>query len=403
MFYLIIFCILLILAILEILPQNKINQRILVGLSWGILVLVAGLRYETGGDWNFYTDEFNKTNPLGAVLTGAGWGSNKEIGFVFLCSIIKQLGGSVQILFFLVTLFTVTMVTKCLKLYTKYVVFGLLVYYSILYFPLDMICIRQSIAVSICFCAIQYIKKESLLKYTSLIIIASLFHVSSLLTLPLYFLFKAKLSNLTMIAVVVIGCILMLLQVSYLQKILIFIVNLLKEETWRERCIYYLTERTFAVSRTISIGFFLNLFLFAVFMWKKDEIVKKTYGNIFINMFWFSLIIYYYGYEFVEMSYRFRFSYLISMVVLFVYMIDINIKYLKKPVIISGIVLYCLFFARGVFCDIDKSQVQYISFNPYQNYVIYKIFDLKSTGAERLEEGNARFEEVRKKASNEKK
>ena len=411
MFYLVVFFILLGLAILEIWPKYKINHKILIGIAWGILVIVAGLRYETGGDWDIFSDLFEQTNPIGKVLTGEGWGFTgkrllkaiAEIGFTLLCSVIKQFGVNVQVLFFVITLFSITLITKCLKLYTNYVVFGLMIYYSILYFPLDMICIRQSIMVAMCLYAIQYIKKKSFLKYVLIIIVASTFHNTALLMIPLYFLFKARLNNLTMIIIVAIGCILMILQFPYFQKTLAVIYDLAGEGYVRNTIYYYTTESAFTVSKSISIGFFLNLFLFAVFLWKRDDIEKNPYGSIFFNMFWFSLIIYYYGYDLMEISYRLRLSYLISMVILFTYMVDINIKYLRKPVVVSIIVFYCLFFARGVFCDIDKSQVQYIAFNPYQNYVTHKVFNLESTGKERLNEGNRRFKELRDKAIREKK
>jgi len=129
-------------------------------------------------------------------------------------------------------------------------------------------------------------------------------------------------------------------------------------------------------------------------LWNRKDIEKKPYGNIFLNMFMVSLIIYYYAYELIEIANRFRLSYLISVIVLFPYLIEGYLKYINKVFISIIIVLYCFTFNRGIYYD--KSASQYISFNPYQNYLIYKTFDLKSTGSERLKKGNEMFERQRK-------
>ena len=58
MFYLICFVILFILAVLNVQMHDKLSRQILSGLAALMLIGIAGLRYETGGDWDEYTEIF---------------------------------------------------------------------------------------------------------------------------------------------------------------------------------------------------------------------------------------------------------------------------------------------------------------------------------------------------------
>ncbi|MBQ2170491.1 MAG: EpsG family protein, partial [Paludibacteraceae bacterium] len=145
MFYLICFVILLVLAILNVQMHDRLSNQLLSGLAALLLIGVAGLRYETGGDWDTYAMLFREFPDLSRLI-----GHPKELmaqqveeGFVLLNALIKSLGGTVQHLFFVVTAVNLTLITCALQRYTKYPVVALLCYYGILYFQLEMIYIRQ--------------------------------------------------------------------------------------------------------------------------------------------------------------------------------------------------------------------------------------------------------------------
>lgn len=53
---------------------------------------------------------------------------------------------------------------------------------------------------------------------------------------------------------------------------------------------------------------------------------------------------------------------------------------ISKPIIITFVLFYSFVNARQFIME-DRSVIPY---NPYQNYLIYEFFDLKSTGPERL-------------------
>ena len=101
MFYLICFGILFVLAVLNVQMHDKLSTQILSGLAAIMLIGIAGLRYETGGDWDAYTDIFANLESIDSGI---------EEGFMFLCQSIKSMGGTVQHLFFVVTLINITLI-----------------------------------------------------------------------------------------------------------------------------------------------------------------------------------------------------------------------------------------------------------------------------------------------------
>ena len=149
MFYLIVFGILAILSLMNLQFTDKLSRQMLMLPVVLMLIGIAGLRYETGGDWDVYTRLFLKFPDLESLRYNPLLIHNKhaEEGFILLCAIIKSLGGTIQTLFFVVTAFNITLIASVLPKYTKYPVLALLCYYCILYFNLEMIFIRQAIAV----------------------------------------------------------------------------------------------------------------------------------------------------------------------------------------------------------------------------------------------------------------
>ena len=381
MFYLIIFCILLFFSILEVSNIDNGSKRILIIFTSLILILVAGLRYETGGDWNIYENIFHKIKPIGEIAAGAKTYSGIELGFVLFCSVIKQLGGNIQTVFFLITLLNIILITKSLMRYTKYVIFGLFVYYSILYFALEMLYTRQAIAVAISFFSLAYIKERKIIKYLLLIILAAFFHRMALVMIPLYFILNIRFSSVFLIVLFSIGCIFMIFQIPWMKGIFLSISMFLGDD-FSNRALYYLSEERYSIARVISIGFVLNILLFVLILLFKNKIEKKEYGTIFINMFVLSLLIYCFGYELIEVGNRFRFFFFIGIIVIFPYITESLILYPNKLLFILLLSSYCFLYNRAIFLEKPEA----VAYNPYQNYLIYKWNDKESTGKKRLKE-----------------
>lgn len=393
MFYLICFVILLVLAILNVQMHDRLSNQLLSGLAALLLIGVAGLRYETGGDWDTYAQLFREFPDFSRLI-----GHPKELmaqqveeGFVLLNALIKSLGGTVQHLFFVVTAVNLTLITCALQRYTKYPVVALLCYYGILYFQLEMIYIRQATAVALCFFALQYIHSRKIWKYMLIIVLACTFHRVAALMIPLYFLLDRKLPVWLYAAAVGVGALLMLIGVPWIQKIFLAVAGLLGD-SYAQKAEYYTDNALFAVGRGLSIGFVLNLAILGVVLYFKDKLDALPHGTVMLNMFALSLLLYYYCFELVEVSNRVRMFFLIGVIVLLPMVLEVLPIFLERLAGLVVVALYCFSFARGIFLERPESA----AYNPYQNYIEYKIHPRPSTGKQRLDQSKKAFRNDRK-------
>lgn len=393
MFYLICFIILLILAVLNIQLHDKLSSQLLSILAAIILVCIAGLRYETGGDWDTYTILFNSFPPLSQLLGHPSelMDISVEEGFVLLNALIKSLGGNVQHLFFVVTTINILLITCALPKYTKYPVVALMCYYGILYFNLEMIYIRQATAVALCFFAIQFIKSKKIVWYMLIIVLACTFHRVAALMIPLYFVLDRQFSVWLHLAIVGVGAIVMIIGIPWIQSIFVTVAGWLGEN-YADKAQMYTENALFAVNRGFSIGFLLNLGIFIIVMFFKQKIDELPFGTIMLNMFTLSLILYYYCFELVEVSNRVRLFFLIGIIALLPMVLELWPSFLERLIGLVVITFYCFSFSRGIFLEYPQA----MAYNPYQNYIDYKINPRPSTGKQRLEKSHRFFRNDRK-------
>ncbi|MBO4249690.1 MAG: EpsG family protein [Paludibacteraceae bacterium] len=393
MFYLIIFIILFVLALLNIQMHDKPSSRALSAIAALILIGVAGLRYETGGDWDTYTMMFNKFPSFSRLIGHPSSFADEymEEGFVLLCALVKSLGGTVQHLFFVVTTINILLITIASHQYTKFPVVALLCYYGLMYFQLEMIYIRQAVAVALCFFALQYIQPRKIVPYLLLVLLACTFHRVAVLMIPLYFLLNRKVPVWLYLTVIGIGAAMMLANVPWIKNIFLTVAGWLGEN-YEEKAETYVENALFAVNRGLSVGFVLNLLIFIVVMFFKRKIDELPHGTVMLNMFALSLVLYYYCFELVEMSNRVRLFFLIGIIALLPMVLEVLPLFLERLAGLVVIALYCFSFSRAIFLELPQAA----AYNPYQNYIEYKIHPRPSSGKERLEQSKRFFEQERR-------
>ena len=394
MFYLNIFILLAVLSLLNLQFTDKLFRQLMLPLTALILIYIAGFRYETGGDWDVYTELFRVFPDWEAIRHDFSLLRNKyaEEGFVLLCAIIKSLGGTVQELFLVVTSVNILLIASALPKYTKYPVFGLLCYYCILYFNLEMIYIRQATAVALCFYALQFITDRKPVLFILFLVAASFFHRVALVLLPFWFVLDKKLPVWVYLTVIGIGAFIMATGVHWIKDIFVHLSSLLGEK-YADKAETYTTASLFAVDRGISLGFVLNLLILAAVMLFKPGIDSRKYGTVHLNMFALSLALYYYSYELVEISNRFRLFFLISVIVVLPLLLEALPTFMNRLLGYLLALVYCFNFASAIF--LEKPQA--IAYNPYQNYIEFRKNPRPSTGKERLERSHKLFRESRKK------
>ena len=387
------FFILLVLAVLNVQMHDKLSTQILTGLAAIMLICIAGLRYETGGDWDTYTMLFNHFPTFSQLIGRPAVFADVPVeeGFVLLSAFIKSLGGTVQHLFFVVTFINITLIACAARKYTQYPVVALLCYYGILYFNLEMIYIRQAVAVALCFFALQYIEPRRIVPYLVFILLACTFHRVAALMIPLYFIMHRRIPSWVYLTAVGVGAVLMLAGIPWIQTIFLTVAGWLGEN-YADKAETYTENAMFAVNRGLSIGFVLNLAMLVVLMFFKKQIDERPHGTVMLNMFAASLLLYYYCFELVEVSNRVRLFFLIGIIALLPMVLEALPLFIERLAGLIVIALYCFSFSRGIFLEVPQAA----AYNPYQNYIEYKIHPRPSTGKQRLEQSKKFFRDERK-------
>ena len=179
--------------------------------------------------------------------------------------------------------------------------------------------------------------------------------------------------------------------VHWIKDIFMDISSLLGEK-YADKAEMYTTSNLFAVDRGISLGFILNLLILAAVMLFKRSIDERPHGTVHLNMFALSLALYYYCYELVEVSNRFRLFFLISVIVVLPLILEALPSFMNRLIGFVLTLIYCFNFASAIF--LEKPQA--IAYNPYQNYIEFKHNPRPSTGKDRLEKSHEYFRNERK-------
>lgn len=168
------------------------------------IVLVAGLRRNIG-DTYFYRLIFEQNDfTVDYILEGS------DIGFGFLQMVLKFFTNDAQILVFTTALITNVLIVLVLNKYARMFELSLYVYITSGLFLISMNGIRQFLAAAIIFAATKYIFDGSWKRFTLVVLIASTFHQSALILIPVYFIVRRKAWTKTTFSLLLVAVIIVL-------------------------------------------------------------------------------------------------------------------------------------------------------------------------------------------------
>lgn len=159
---------------------------LLIFISMLSLVLVSGLRNNIG-DTPFYMQSFE--------IDDFSWSNFKfegDWGFYILQIILQNISKEPQILIFSTALITNLLIVITLYKYSRMVELSLFVYIASGLYTITMNGIRQSLAASIIFVATKFILEGNFKKFLMVVLLASTFHQSALIFIPIYFIVRRK-------------------------------------------------------------------------------------------------------------------------------------------------------------------------------------------------------------------
>ncbi len=179
-------------------PTIKPNKILTFGALTS-LVLTSGLRSNIG-DTYVYKNIYNNNDFTWDYIF-----SQKDYGFGMLQMILKNyISDDPQIMLFTTALFTNLLIVIVFYHYSRMLEISLYVYITGGLFLVSMNGIRQVLAAAVSFLAIRYVINGNFIKYSLVILLASTFHQSALILVPIYFLVRFKAwSKMTVTVIIV--------------------------------------------------------------------------------------------------------------------------------------------------------------------------------------------------------
>jgi hypothetical protein len=270
---------------------------------------------------------------------------------------------------------------------------GVLLYYGLIFFYLDMSGIRQATSLSIFFFSIRYIVERKPLKYFLLLFIAFTFHWSVIFLFPFYWLGLIKFNKVVAGATILTAMIIYFVGVRWATNIIPSLFLLLQNTNYASKIVGYSTTEIFVTDRGINARTVIHLVMLITILivsTKHYERLAKAnpYYPFFHKILVVQLIMLLVLTELPEISERIKLYFYLSNIIILPSFLLLIPERLKKFIAISGIAMYALFYGN---VHILEKPIT-IAYYPYQNYLVYKLFGLHSTGDQRLDQHMSNME-----------
>jgi hypothetical protein len=160
-------------------------------LIWGLLfiffLIFIGLRHEVGGDWGGYLRRYNEAGSTEAI----NYITRFEIGFMFLNWVAYQLGGGIYMVNTVcASIFFGGLISFCRKLPLSFLAFTVAIPYMVIVVSAGYT--RQSVALGLAMFAFGSISEGRFVRSMLYIVLATLFHKTAIILLPLVILYESK-------------------------------------------------------------------------------------------------------------------------------------------------------------------------------------------------------------------
>ncbi|HDR8146176.1 MULTISPECIES: EpsG family protein [Bacillus cereus group] len=278
MIYYVIFILLFILFMCELISGKKFKPLwyFYYIIFCAFLMCFAGLRYDIGID--YVSHERIYANIRSGFVENFS-NTNQETGYF----ILNKIFNSFNVMLLFIAIITLTIKFKIIRDNSIYIYMSLFLYYSLFFIRYDMGLVTQGIAMMFIMYSYKYIIEEKSLKFIITILLASLFHISAIIFLPVYWLARKTYSMKFIIITIIISFFAAFSLVS--DQILQYISLIIP------RYEAYLNSDA---SFEISINMFKRLVFLLIFVYtiKKYHGDNKVY-NIFLNLYFFGAVIYY--------------------------------------------------------------------------------------------------------------
>jgi len=351
--YIIIFLLVVFNLIIEFYKAPKVIKQTVNTITIIVLVLFAGLRYESGYDYSIYSSIYSKVNDFSISEYSQ---IHSETLFLIFVTAIKKTFSSFQYIFIISSSFIFYILVKSIKEYKLYFGVVIFVYFTTFYFNSNFSQIRQGIVTVMVLYSIKHIIDQKFIPFILILIIGSFIQSSILMFFPMYFLSRKWITIDILLVLSILSLFLLNLD------LVSFIINTFPFPSYIEfKVMGYLNNPEYTRSTIPIFGIILRIIYILIFYYFgrkiKDNVLYQTSLYIYIFGFIFYLL---FG-ELTLISTRLINLYGIVQVILFSIIIKANAKIYREVIILLMIILGIYIFTKTIYIDGKSSFIPYRS------------------------------------------
>lgn len=254
---------------------KTIKKHIIFCVAFLPCILLSGLRYGIANDYvKIYERGFYEILNNNIVV------ADFELGFTWLIKVCSKIIDEPWFMFLVVSFTTIFIFVHSFEKSESFILSVILFFAQGIYFD-TFNGIRQYIVIAIFLYAYRFILEDNFKKYLIIMLGASLFHISALITIPLYFLKKGKLNYFVFIV--------------FAGSLFVFQNNIfvlfLKLMTFLPKSNSYIEKGTYSnyISTNLS-GLVVSLSVLLLYLYVYRRIKNQEVGNFLINMAYLGVV-----------------------------------------------------------------------------------------------------------------
>ena len=259
-------------------------------VAFFILLLFIGLRGHVYSDYVSYYPFFEELPTVFELDFEKLYVGGYEFGFVFYSSIIKTLFPNYFCWVFINALIDLWVCYSIFKKYSFSIVLSFIAFIAFTGLSLEFNLYRNSKAIALFLLSIPYLKERKIVPYMLLNLGGSLFHASSLLYIPMYFILTLKFSKIFIWSAFVVVNILMFSHISITSKLVELVTSLLGMEQISGKLNDYLFN---GEKIGLTFSYLERSFSFILFtLFAPRLVIRNDYNRIFYNCFFVYYILF---------------------------------------------------------------------------------------------------------------
>ena len=283
MIYLRVFVLVIFFQILSMFKFNgkKIYENLFYFILSSYIFFIAALRDGIGYDFYAYKALYHKISTSQRGIQDLANRLNIELGHI----ILNEISSNFEFLIFIVAILGVAVKLWFIKKESSEKFLSLLLYFSGVFLTFDMGVMRQGISISFFLISLKYVEERRLPQFIIIIGIGTLFHLSSLIFIPIYFIEGKKFSRLEIYTLTAIAFFTSMFDLSNLT---VKVLSLLPFSIISSKISYYSTFDTGDISISL-IKRIIVLIIFVEFYERKK--IKDLKSLRYLNGYFLSVLL----------------------------------------------------------------------------------------------------------------